>query len=115
MAKTIKVTLGEQEYEVPRLIVEQVEDLADLSENTDEKGAPLDAHGNKLKGKALVSYTINLAAVVLRYATPTIANVRHLDCEIGELNEVAGKVLEFSRLKRSAPEGNGQAGAATPP
>ena len=115
MAKTIKITLGDQEYEVPRLIIEQVEDLAGLWENSDADGRPLDAEGNFLKGKAIVSNTIEFAKIVLRYATPAIIDMRRLECGISDLQEACGKVLEFTRLTRSAPEGNAPAGAAAPP
>ena len=108
MAKTIKITLGDQEYEVPRLIIEQVEELAGLWENSD-------ADGNFLKGKALVSNTIELARIVLRYATPAIIDMRRLDCGISDLQAACGKVLDFTQLTRSAPEGNAPAGAAAPP
>ena len=118
MAKTIKVTIGDEEYEVPRLLVEQAEDLAGLWENSDENGIPLDAEGNALKGKALFGRTIDLASIVLRHALPAIPDFRKLDCGIEDLQTASAKVLEFSRLSRSArsaPEGNGQAGTSPAP
>jgi hypothetical protein len=115
MAKTIKVRLGDQEYEVPRLLIDQVEDLADIYGTTDAKGRLVDANGHELKGKAEISYSINVASIVLRNATPPIGDVRKLDCEIGELQAASNAVLEFTRLTRSAPKGNRVAGESPAP
>lgn len=112
MAKMVKITLAGQDYEVPRLNVGQVEDLAEFGERTGPLGEPLDPAGERLKGKPLVTYTLGVAGVVLRRATPAIGNVRDLECNLTNLQEAVTLVMEFNRLVKADPSGNGEAGKA---
>lgn len=113
MAKTIKITLAGAEYEVPRLTVGQAEDLAEFWERTDAQGHPVDQDGAPLKGKALLTHTIDIATVALRRASPAIGNLRDLDCEVIDLQAAVAKVFEFGRLTREGDDaGKAMAGEA---
>ena len=112
MAKTIKISLGGQDYEVPRLNIGQVEDLAEFGERTGPLGEPLDANGEPLKGKPLVSYTLEVAAIVLRRAAPAIGSIRDLECSLADIQEAVTSVMVFNQLVKDAPSGNGGAGTS---
>jgi hypothetical protein len=103
--KTVTVTLGETNYEVPRLNTGQLEDLADRWEATDDKGSPLDDKGLRLKGRALMSWTLDTTFICLRRASPPIADVRDLECGVDELREAMTKVLAISGMKKAEATG----------
>jgi hypothetical protein len=114
MARTIKITLGEQEYEVPRINIGQTEDLAEFWEKTDATGAAVDAGGEKLRGKPLIAHTLAIAAILLRRATPPIGDLRELECRVADVELAMMEILRFNRFLESA-RGNGEAGASPAP
>ena len=110
MARSITVTLGGVSYDVPRLTVGQAEDLAELAVHPADKGFPLGTDGERLSGRPLITYTIGLAAVVLRRATPAIGDVRDLECDLADIQTAINAVLTSGGVSQDSA-GNEAAGA----
>ena len=105
MAKTIKITLGEDEYEIPRLNIGQAEDLGAMWDHVDDSGAPLDAEGKPLRGSALVKHILEAAKIVFARARPPIADVRELECSVADVQAAMNAIMTFSRLTKQAEPG----------
>ncbi len=105
-----EITLGDQGYEVPRLTVGQLEELAELWDRTNDKGVPLDEAGEPLRGVALVKHTLGVASVVLRRATPPFKDIRDLECGIDELRDAMIKVLRIGKIIKEPMPGEARTG-----
>jgi hypothetical protein len=114
MPRTVTITLGEQEYEIPRLNVGQIEDLAPFWDLIDDDKRAVDEAGKPLAGRALTTRNLQVAAIALRRAAPAIADVRELECTLGELVEAVLALLRFSNPKKKA-ETAGEAPAGDSP
>ena len=85
MTRTIKLSLGDQEYEIPHLTLGQAADLSPLltrelatlarEQGIDADGKPADEAG-KL---AVITRYLEIAEIALRRAIPAIPDVREMD------------------------------------
>jgi hypothetical protein len=110
MAKTVRVKIGDEHYEVPHLDIGQFEELAVLWDRRDAERNPLDEEGKPLSGAALLKHILAGAQIVLRDAVPPIADVRKLRCDISELRAAVETVMLMGR--KASDAGEAAAGAS---
>ena len=108
MAKSVKVTFGDVEYDVPRLTIGQLEDLAAIV-NINEKKELVDEDGQPLTRKMLLANIVQSAEIVFRRATPKMPDIRELECTFDELREAVERVTRRDGLVKAEP-GEAQAG-----
>lgn len=89
MARTIKVMLGEVEYEVPRLNLGEVEEYVEL----------LLAERPKIELK----FGIQIAEIAFRRAKPDIPDIRKIECSPKQLADATDEVFLFCGLITKAP------------
>lgn len=107
MAKTIKITLGDDEYEVPRLNIGQIEDLMDVQA---EAAAGSSASTGDIR--PIYQRAKKISIIVLRRATPKIEDFDALECSHIDLRVATDAVLAFSGMKGKAPEGEAEPATA---
>ena len=80
-----KVTLGEQTYDVPNMNVGQIEDMS-----------ALDAAPSK--------WTFLALAIVMRRATPAIADIQEIECAPDHMRDAIESVMRASGYKLPDPK-----------
>ena len=111
MAKTLKIALGGISYEIPRLNLGQMEDLAEVWAEVVEK--PESPETPTLESaRAAGAYNLKMlrrafavADVVLRRAVPEIKAARDLECAPSELRIATDAILVFSDLGKDNAAG----------
>lgn len=101
MARSIEVMLGETAYLVPQLEIDQYEELMQLWE--DDKA--IDAGNSAARFKS----SISAVAIMLRYSSPAIENIRKLRCTLAELAAARAAILSAAGLVAAPETANGAA------
>ena len=85
MASTIKVKLGDAEYEVPKLNIGQLEDIQALGDLPPTK------------------WSFAAIAILMRRAKPVITEIREVECEPAQMSEAIQQVMRHSGYKVPDP------------
>ena len=102
MARSTEVVLGGTAYLVPQLEIDQYEELMQLWE--DDKA--LEPGNSAARFKS----SIAAVAIMLRYSSPAIENIRKLRCTLAELSKARASILSAAGLM-TAETANGSAPA----
>lgn len=101
MARSTEVMLGGTAYLVPQLEIDQYEELMQLWE--DDKA--IDAGNSAARFKS----SVTAVAIMLRYSSPAIENVRKLRCTLAELATARAAILAAAGLVSTLETANGAA------
>lgn len=108
--RSVKVKLGEIEYEVPHLTLGQIEEL---SEAWDEATSEVAKAENAIAlGRVIFKRAFRVGEIIMRRATPKIEDFRLLECTPADLRVANDEVLAFCGLAKADEEGKAQAAKA---